>query len=59
MTTGDKLVNSGSDPVENTQLYWSVVGALQYATITRPEIAFSIDKVVNLCGALLRFTGRL
>lgn len=30
-----------SDP----SLYRSLVGALQYATITRPEIAFSVNKV--------------
>lgn len=45
MTTGEKLVNYCSDPAEDTQLYRRVVGALQYATITRLEIAYSVNKV--------------
>lgn len=45
MTTGQKLTSYGSDTVKNVQLYRSVVGALQYITITRPEISFSVNKV--------------
>lgn len=45
MTPGQKLTRYGSDPVKDVQLYRSVVGALQYATITRPEISFSVNKV--------------
>ena len=45
MFRGEKLSNIGSDPVDNPQLYWSVVGALQYVTITRPELAYSVNKV--------------
>lgn len=44
MVGGCKLTKSGyesSDP----SLYRSVVGALQYATITRPDISFSVNKV--------------
>uniref|UniRef100_A0A803PCM2 Reverse transcriptase Ty1/copia-type domain-containing protein n=1 Tax=Cannabis sativa TaxID=3483 RepID=A0A803PCM2_CANSA len=33
------------DPIENPQVYRSIVGALQYQTITRPKISFSVNKV--------------
>lgn len=36
MTTGQIFFTDGSDQVKNVQLYRSIVGALQYATITRP-----------------------
>ncbi|KAM6582045.1 hypothetical protein CsatB_009047 [Cannabis sativa] len=45
MTSGLKLSHFGSDHVLDSTLYRSVVGALQYATITRPDIAFSVNKV--------------
>lgn len=35
-------------PISNPQEYRSPVGALQYVTITRPDIAFSVNKVA-LC----------
>ncbi|XP_028798944.1 uncharacterized protein LOC114754339 [Neltuma alba] len=45
MTVGLKLFKHGSDVMINPQLYRSIVGALQYATITRPEISFAVNKV--------------
>jgi len=45
MVTGCKLTKSGSDPLTDSYMYRSVVGALQYAIITRPEISFSANKV--------------
>lgn len=45
MTSGQKLTSYGSDPVQDTQLYRSIVGALQYFTITRPEISYNVNKV--------------
>ncbi|XP_060969448.1 uncharacterized mitochondrial protein AtMg00810-like [Cannabis sativa] len=45
MNSGLKLSNYGSEPVKDATLYRSIVGALQYATVTRPEIAYSISKV--------------
>jgi hypothetical protein len=40
-----KLSRHGSDTFHDTSLYRSVVGSLQYAAITRPEIAYSVNKV--------------
>ncbi|XP_062103938.1 uncharacterized mitochondrial protein AtMg00810-like [Humulus lupulus] len=45
MNTGQKLTAYGSDPVRDIHLYRSTVGALQYATITIPEISYSVNKV--------------
>lgn len=45
MTPGQKLLSYGSAPMENPQEYRSIIGALQYVTITRPELAFSVHKV--------------
>ncbi|XP_058068505.1 uncharacterized mitochondrial protein AtMg00810-like [Magnolia sinica] len=40
-----KLHNNDSEPFDNATLYRSVVGALQYATITRLDLSFFINKV--------------
>lgn len=45
MPSNLRLSRHTGDPVEDATLYRSVVGALQYATITRPEISFSVNKV--------------
>ena len=45
MVTGCKLTKSGSDPLTDPYTYRSVVDALQYVTITRPEISFPVNKV--------------
>lgn len=42
-----KLTKYGSDYMTDPHLYRSVVGALQYATITRPQISFNINKVCH------------
>jgi histone deacetylase 1/2 len=39
-----KLTKLGSSALDDPFMYRSVVGALQYATITRPEISFSVNK---------------
>ena len=43
MNSGQTLTAFGSDVVADPQLYRSIVGALQYVTITRPKISFSIN----------------
>ncbi|XP_020234533.1 uncharacterized protein LOC109814495 [Cajanus cajan] len=45
MTASLKLTNNDKDPCENPSLYRSIVGSLQYLTITRPEISFFVNKV--------------
>jgi histone deacetylase 1/2 len=44
MVGGQQLLKDGT-LFDDPTLYRSVVGALQYATITRPEIAYSVNKV--------------
>lgn len=41
------------EPICNIKQYRSVVGALQYATITRPYIVFSVNKVCQFMQAPL------
>nr|KYP56497.1 Retrovirus-related Pol polyprotein from transposon TNT 1-94 [Cajanus cajan] len=45
MLSGCKLSKTGADLFHDPTLYRSVVGALQYATLTRPEISFAVNKV--------------
>lgn len=39
-----KLSKHGADYMADPSLYRSIVGALQYATITRPEIGYAVNK---------------
>jgi histone deacetylase 1/2 len=47
MSTSDKLSAHEGDPLgeEDSTRYRSIVGALQYLTLTRPDISFSVNKV--------------
>ena len=45
MSTGYYLTKDSGEPIENVSQYRSVIGALQYVTLTRPDIAFSINKL--------------
>lgn len=45
MVAGLKLTRDGDHPFRDPTLYRSTVGALQYITITRPELSFSVNKV--------------
>ncbi|KAL5579769.1 hypothetical protein UlMin_012211 [Ulmus minor] len=45
MVSSLKLTATDGDPVPNVTKYRSIVGALQYITITRPEIAYCVNRV--------------
>lgn len=45
MNPGQKLLSYGSKPFSDPRTYRSIVGALQYLTVTRPELAFFVHKV--------------
>lgn len=45
MTPNASLSIDDSTPFDNSHLYRSIVGALQYATITRPDLSFAVNKV--------------
>lgn len=53
MIGGQKLSKTGSDPFSDPTLYRSIVGALQYATITRPELCYSVNKVCQFMASPL------
>lgn len=44
MVANLKLSKHGNDLLDDPSFYRSIVGALQYATLTRPEICFSVNK---------------
>jgi Reverse transcriptase (RNA-dependent DNA polymerase) len=45
MASGTNLSQIGSKPCQDPYLFRSIVGALQYATLTRPDISFSVNKI--------------
>ena len=45
MVSNSHLSKSKGNPTVDGKMYRSTVGALQYVTITRPEISFSVNKV--------------
>jgi hypothetical protein len=57
----EKLSLSDVDPLtsDDATNYRSVVGALQYLALTRPDISFLSTKFVSSCMPRLRLTSRL
>lgn len=49
MTTNLMLTKQGHNLMSNSTLYKSIVGALQYVTIIKPEIAILLTKFVSSC----------
>lgn len=45
MVTGLKLTAEGGEPFDDPFLYRSIVGGLQYVTLTRPEVSYAVNKV--------------
>ncbi|XP_031262256.1 uncharacterized protein LOC116120449 [Pistacia vera] len=52
MAVGTKLALEDSEPFENPALYRSTVGALQYLTLSRLDISFSVNKLSQFFKAL-------
>ena len=45
MCSSKKLFHDDSKPFEQPTMYKSTIGALQYLTLTRPDIAYSVNKL--------------
>ena len=45
VSSGHKLSAHDGDPYPNPEMYRSVVGALQYITITRPDLSYAVNQV--------------
>ncbi|CAH9056104.1 unnamed protein product, partial [Cuscuta epithymum] len=54
MISSCKLTNTGSPCLPDPSTYRSVVGTLQYATLTRPEISYAVNKVCQFMAAPLQ-----
>lgn len=52
MISGVQLTQRNGDLFPNPQLYQNIVGKLQYVTITRLDLAFSINKFYQFIHAL-------
>jgi hypothetical protein len=44
-TSGSKLFKHDGEPLSNPTIFRQIVGALQYCTLTRPEIAYSVNQL--------------
>jgi hypothetical protein len=51
------LFKFNGESLENPSLYRTIVGALQYATITKPDIVYAVNKVSQLihCPTTIRW----
>ncbi|KAI5437144.1 hypothetical protein KIW84_023317 [Lathyrus oleraceus] len=48
MASTTKLIKTGSAALSDASHYRSIVRPLQYATITRPEICYAVNKTVDI-----------
>lgn len=53
MSSSERLVNDKGVAFENLSLYKSIIGSLQYLTLTRLEIAFTVNNLANCLQILL------
>lgn len=51
MVSSQKLTAADTVEAENPSLYRSLVGGLQYVTITRPDIAYAVNRVCQFMHA--------
>ena len=51
---GQTLSHLDGEPLLDATLYRSMVGALQYLTLTRPDISFAVNKACQFKGATLQ-----
>ncbi|KAH9723790.1 reverse transcriptase Ty1/copia-type domain-containing protein [Citrus sinensis] len=51
MATSHQLTKHSGPEIDNSYQYRSVVGALQYVTLTRPDIAFTVNKLSQFLAA--------
>lgn len=45
MLSGIQLTAEGGDPLDDPFLHRSIVGGLQYVTLTRPDISYAVNRV--------------
>jgi len=48
-----KLSKLGFEYMDNPSLYYSIVGALQYVTITRSKIGYNVNKICQFMAQLI------
>jgi histone deacetylase 1/2 len=53
MASSTKLTKFGSNHVPDPTFFRSIVGGLQYVTVTRPEISYSVNKVCQFLASPL------
>ena len=53
MASSCKLSKHGSDPMQDGSFYRFIVGALQYVTMTHPELSYSANKVCQFISSPL------
>ena len=51
MASGPTLSLCDREPFNDPSLYWSIVGTLQYCTLTKPDVYFSVNKVCQFMHA--------
>ena len=54
MVSSYKLSKFGSELLPNAHQYRDIVGALQYVTLTRPNIAYNVNKVSEFMSSPLQ-----